>query len=130
MANLKLSASYREGGKGIEMGLSLYSFDENGLKVIYAPALDLYGYGSTEQEARNSFAVSLDEFIKYAINKGTLESELSRLGWNVGKAKKKIANLEAPDLNVLLRDNETFSDIYHNKTFQQESKKIALPELV
>ena len=35
-----------------------------GLTVIYSPALDLSGYGSSEDEAKGSFEIALEEFIK------------------------------------------------------------------
>lgn len=131
MAKLNLSASYHRnfGGKNIEVNVSLYSYEEEGLHIVYSPAFDLYGYGRSTEEAKESFGVVLDEFIKYTYNKGTFLDELKRLGWNVNKVKKRISKLEAPDLNVLLRDNETFNDIYNNKSPHRESKTVAIPQL-
>ncbi len=67
--------------KTVEIGLSLLAYLDEGLHVIFSPALDLFGYGNTEKEARASFDETLEEFLRYTTNKGTLQAELLRLGW-------------------------------------------------
>lgn len=101
----QVSASYEYSwGKTLEIELSLISYQEDGVDVIYSPTLDLFGYGKTVEEAKDSFEVTLQEFVRYTTNKKTLVAELQKLGWKITGRRKR--NLAAPDLNELLRDNE------------------------
>lgn len=68
-------------GEGTEVGLSVLSYRDEDLYVLFSPALDLFGYGHTDKEARQSFDETLNEFLRYTSNKGTLQAELTRLGW-------------------------------------------------
>jgi hypothetical protein len=61
----------------------LFSF--NYLHFVYAPALDVTGYGLNEKEAQNSFVISLEEFLDFTQKKGTLNSELERMGWKLNR---------------------------------------------
>ena len=46
---------------GLTVHLSLYSFIENKVTIIYCPALDISGYGLDEEEARKSFETIFSE---------------------------------------------------------------------
>lgn len=61
--------------------LGLIFFKEDNVFFVYAPNLDVYGYGLTEKEAQHSFLETFEEFLTFTKQKGTLESELLRLGW-------------------------------------------------
>lgn len=52
------------------MDLSLIPFNEGDVIIIYSPALDLSGYGYNEKEAKESFEITLEEFLNYIIEKG------------------------------------------------------------
>ncbi len=56
-------------------------FEEGDAHIAYAPALDLSGYGYTDAEATASFEIALKHFLEITTQKGTLLSELRRLGW-------------------------------------------------
>lgn len=130
MAKIKLEASFNSiRGNGFKVRLSLLSFKEADLNVIYSPTLDLFGYGHTDKEAKKSFEITLEEFLSYTLNKGTLEKELKILGWKItgGKKNKRIV---APDLEKLLRDNEQFNNIFNNKEYHKFDKTLTIPELV
>ena len=79
----------------------LYSKEKVGETLqhfFYAPALDLYGYGYTQEEAKKSFHIHLEEFIDYTIKNKTLHKELERLGWQLKKNKQP----EPPSLKEYL----------------------------
>jgi hypothetical protein len=89
MAKLNFKASVPVPGGAIETGLSLLSFKEDNVVIIYSPELDLAGSGNYLNQAKASFWETVSEFFRYTANKGTLMSELQRLGWKVGGTKKK-----------------------------------------
>lgn len=63
-------------------------WEEEGIHFVFAPALDLTGYGNSEEEAKRSFEVTLAEFLQYTNNKQTFYDELEHLGWSVNRKKK------------------------------------------
>lgn len=130
MANLSLRASFKrkDGGGGTKVELSLLSFMEEDLHVVYSPSLDMFGYGESEAEAKASFNCALEEFLRYTENKKTLENELKRLGWNVGKPKAKKRKLEAPNWDELLRDNEYLTEVVRTKPHHQINQSIQIPD--
>ena len=69
----------------IKVNLNVISFKENDVCFVYSPALDITGYGNTVDEAKDSFNITLQEFLRYTSNKNTLVNELKRLGWKVYK---------------------------------------------
>jgi len=40
----------------------------------------LSGYGANEDEANNSFEVTLGEYFRYTVNKNTLAADLKKMG--------------------------------------------------
>ena len=56
--------------------LAIFLFREDDNFIAYSLALDLSGYGKTEEDARNSFNIVLKEYFDYAINEGTLYEDL------------------------------------------------------
>ena len=46
----------------ISSELAIFLFKEDDNFIAYSPALDLFGYGKTEEEARSSFNVVLKEY--------------------------------------------------------------------
>ena len=94
--------------------------------MIYAPTLDLFGYGKTKKEAEESFEITLDEFMRYTVNKGTLIPELKRLGWEVSENKKK-PKFIAPLLSYLLTDNKQFNEIFNKGEYHKYNQQISIP---
>jgi hypothetical protein len=105
-----VTGSYRNRHNKVEFNLFLKGwFDqETGFHFLYSPALDLTGYGETFEAAKRSFEFTLDEFIKYTHTKNTIFDELEHLGWLVNRRKKRV---QAPDIEHLLEDNETFRNL-------------------
>jgi hypothetical protein len=126
MENLKLQGDFASNGARVNLGISLFQFEENGVTFIYSPGLDLTGYGKSESEAKESFEISVEEFFKYTMNKRTLDSELRRLGWEVKMAKKK-SKFKAPDLSSLISKNDYLQDILNQKQFKKYDHEVSVP---
>ncbi|HYM20378.1 MAG TPA: hypothetical protein VEW28_05160 [Candidatus Kapabacteria bacterium] len=106
MANYKVQAHFHEKGVPIETNLNLISFQEDGNHIVYSAAMDMSGYGKTEQEAIESFKLALEEFVRYTMAKNTIFKELARLGWNVSGKEKKTAH--PPSFETLQEKNPEF----------------------
>jgi hypothetical protein len=59
-------------GNTIDVKVGLFQFEEDGPTIIYSPAFDLSGYGNSVEGAKSSFAESIEEFLRYTINKKPL----------------------------------------------------------
>jgi len=83
----------------IEIRVPVIVFHDEDERMWYAhcPALDITGYGTTQKEASNSFAIVLEETIEYMIAHGTLHDELLTLGWS-----KTQERLTPPPMETLL----------------------------
>ncbi len=103
-----IRASFDRGDHRVNVELNILSFEEDGIKYVYSPALDLTGYGNSDAEAMKSFQVVLSEFIHYTENKKTIYKELERLGWTVNAKKRSV---EPPADEQLLEDNEIYRDL-------------------
>ncbi|MBN8702817.1 MAG: hypothetical protein J0M08_07115 [Bacteroidetes bacterium] len=124
MATGNVKATYINNNKRIEITLTVYSWEENGILYMYSPALDLTGYGTSKKEADQSFKITLGEFIKYTHNKKTIFEELERLGWTVNRKKKRV---NAPTKEELLQDNEVFRKLSNKKNIKHYNQPIAIP---
>lgn len=106
----------------IRARLELYLFREKDVYIMYCPALDLSGYGMSEEEAKESFNIVFSETLQYSLNKETLHSYLKKQGWNVkGKSSR---NIKAPEFKVLYDRNDEFRDIIDNKDYSKISKEL------
>jgi hypothetical protein len=76
------------GTKSIKVDVQVLLFEEDNVHYAYMPSFDLTGYGDTEEEAKKSLTIVLDEFLRYTLNKNTLFIEMQRVGWKI-KSKKK-----------------------------------------
>lgn len=97
-------------------------FEEDGVTFIYTPALDLTGYGRDEDEARASFGETLEEFLRYTINKGTLHDVLVSYGWKVGKNRKVPRSLVH-----MLTTNEYLARIFEEKQYKKAHETVHIP---
>ena len=121
--NLRHTSEYRDGHNWINVKLSLIEFEENGLHFVYSPALDLTGYGKTEEEAKESYNLAMEEFIKYTTNKETVYQELERLGWTISKKKK----VTAPSLSALLQSRSYLEEIFTERDFRKTDESVSIP---
>lgn len=109
----------------ISSELAIFLFKEDDNFIAYSPALDLSGYGKTEEEARSSFNVVLKEYFDYAINEGTLYEDLQNHGWNLRNHK-----IETPKISMLVRQNDELSNILDKKDFKKYHEPIRMPSFV
>lgn len=105
----------------ISVTLDVYLFRDGDIYIAYNPALDLSGYGVTEDDAKQSFEIVIEEYIQYATDNKTLVKDLRAHGWKVTSLKQR--KMSAPSFDHLLRSNNVFKDILENK----EYRKVAEP---
>ena len=125
MKSLNLQGDFSNEKGSITVKVAVLSFKEDQAYIIYCPALDLSGSGSTESEAKDSFAVVVSEYLNYTTHKGTLWTELIKLGWIIQKSKKKPAT--PPSMSELLENNEEFSRIFDNYPYKKFDTGVSLP---
>ena len=123
-----VSAQWVGGKNRIKCKLHLIIFNDDDNCITYCPALDLSGYGATEEDAKESFETTLSEYFRYTVNKKTLAQDLKKLGWVIRKNLKK--RPVPPTLDNLLRTNEDFSRIFNTYDFNKRSTTVSIPELV
>lgn len=107
-------------GDTLTVILDVYLFMEGDTYIAYSPALDLSGYGTTEQEARQSFSIVLDEYISHGLSHRTLLKDLRAHGWKVRSwAQRKMS---APSFDNMIQNNDLFKDILRNKEYRKISE--------
>ena len=109
----------------IKLQLPVIAFVDDNVNMLYCPALDLTGSGNNELEAKQSFEITLTEYISYTTTKGTLWQDLKKLGWTIKKSQKK--PVTPPALSHLLEKNEEFSRIFNNYPFKKYDTGVILP---
>ena len=110
-------------GSKVTAHLAVIFFEDSGSTVAYCPALDVYGYGSDEQEAKSSFETCLDEYFRYTVNKGTLKADLEGLGWKVTGSNKAVP----PKFSTLLETNCDFREIFDSRDFRKVDETVDIP---
>jgi predicted RNase H-like HicB family nuclease len=124
--NSRFSGKYfnKQHNSNIEVKVDLIEYEEEGVYFVYSPAFDLVGYGNTQQEARDSWEIVLEEYFAYTLNKKTLTKDLESRGWAV---KKKARQFKTPTLSWMLQNNEQLTDIYDNHNFRKVSHPVSVP---
>lgn len=123
MAKTQFKGTFNQGQYLITIGLSLYIWEEEGITFVYSPALDITGYGVSEEEAKESFKITMGEFVSYTHNKKTIFDELESLGWTVNRKKKRV---NAPDLEELRTDNGAFRNLLKKSNIRSENQNVEL----
>lgn len=123
-----MSGQWVSGKNRIKCNLPLIIFEEEDSVITYCPALDISGYGATEEEAKKSFEVTLTEYFKYTVNKKTLAEDLKKNGWIIKKNLRK--EPVPPTMEQMLQNNDDFSRIFNTYDFQKRNTTIDIPELV
>jgi hypothetical protein len=107
------------------VNLNMVEFVQDTVHILYAPAIEIYGYGKTNEEARASFITCMEEFLTYTNAKGTFIPELKRLGWKIkGRSQK---TFRIPDFSDLLKNNKRLIDILNTKEVRTYHEEIPLP---
>ncbi len=123
MDKLQFRGSFEADRYRIEVALLILSWVEEDVFYTYSPTLDLTGYGKSEMDAKDSFKITLNEFIRYANNKGTLFDELEHLGWAVNRKKRKVY---APEISQLREDNEEYRRLEGKEGVKSETSALEL----
>lgn len=105
-------------GTGINVSLSIFFYQEDGIHYAYCAALDILGYGNSEEEAKQSFEIMLDETLKYTISNGILTALLESLGWQ---------KRQPPKTSALIARSRELADIVDNKAYKTILENITLP---
>lgn len=109
----------------VKVNLPLIRFEEDGYHIAYCPALDVSGYGNSAEEALESFKISLEEFFRYLTNKKTFEREMQRMGWTISHNRQR--EMIPPPMSKLLEENDNFSRIFNDHSFNKENYTVDLP---
>ncbi len=120
------SATLKAKNYTVKTKLDLLSFIEDGINIVYAPALDIYGYGESERQAQESFGVCFEEYIRYTMNKHTFEADLNSKGWKISSKGKNIS-LTSPDIFSYIHNNEQLKDIWQNREFRKYNQEYSIP---
>lgn len=107
----------------VTVKLTVILFKEDNVYHAYCPALELYGYGDTEEEAKESFSIVISEYLDYTIKENTLETDLKRLGWI--QKNKHSPKLTPPDIVESIKKDKNLQRIIR-KPITTYNKKIAL----
>lgn len=119
-----LSGEKNIGRKNVKINVQVIFFNEDNNHFAYIPSFDLTGYGTTDKAAMDSLAVTLDEFLRYTINKNTLFIELKRLGWKIRSKKKPMV---APQMSDLINTSEQLREIVNYKNYTTSEFPVNVP---
>jgi len=128
MSDLRFKGNFNVENKLFSVRLSLIEFEEDDAVIVYSPALDLYGYGNSGDEARSSFHIALEEFLRYTHNKGTFREVLEGLGWAI-KGGKKHPQFKPPLNSTLVAKNQSYNEIINSKDYKSYHEDVQLPVL-
>lgn len=109
----------------VTVNVPVILFREDNTQIVYCPALDLSGSGNTIVEAQESFTTVVAEYINYTTNKGTLWTDLKKLGWVIKKGKQKPAT--PPPMSALLESNDEFSRVFDSLPYKKFDTGVNLP---
>ena len=123
MSNLHIRANLGINHNKYHIGLSLVEFTEDNIIIIYSPALDLSGYGNSEEEAKKSFSEAMDEFFKYTTNKKTLDTVLKGLGWSIEGSKSK-PQFNPPKDSDMVTSNSLYNEIVNQKNYKVSRQEV------
>lgn len=112
-------------GGVISASMELYSFVEDGVRIVYCPSLDLSAAGNTLTEAQREFEQIFKMHIEDCIENGTLREDLLAHGW-----KQKQSVLNAPKATSVLSRNPMLRDIVNNRNYRKDTRSIVLPRSV
>jgi hypothetical protein len=110
----------------VEVDLNLISFIEEELYYVYSPEMDLYGYGQTDVQARESFDFILRETLQKLTKEGVLFDELKKLGWFI-KQSRKTVELVVPLFSDLVNVNSELKEIVDTKIYTRYLYAVNIP---
>jgi hypothetical protein len=123
-----LTGTWKGVSNSVSCKIPLIIFQDDNAFIVYCPALDLSGYGNTEEEANNSFRITLSEYFRYTVNKKTLATDLEKHGWKLKSSLRKSAI--PPTIGQLLESNEDFNRIFNTYDFKKTDTTVEIPSIV
>jgi predicted RNase H-like HicB family nuclease len=120
MEKKSFSAELTNKKSTIKVNLPIISFEDEGVFFVYCPALDVTGYGYTEDEAHTSFAQVLKMHINYTMSKRTFVDDLKEHGWTI-KNKK---TFKPPLLSESITGNDDLRNIVDSKNYKVYSEEV------
>lgn len=115
--------TFEDSGNVIKGSLSVYLFvDDEGTHIAYSPALDLAGYGDTNEEAKESFSVVLEEYLKYTTEKNTIWADLKKYGW-----KHSAERIQEPNFSYLLKHNNSYFELLNRPKYVKYGHDLEIP---
>lgn len=106
-------------GADVQAQLSVFVYQDNdypgGVYIAYCPELDLAGCDDTEEGARKSFEIVMNDYFEDTIAKGTLEKDLLVHGW-----RKKNGKMANPTYPALFRKGK-LNDVFGRSEFKKFS---------
>jgi hypothetical protein len=126
MAKINFSAKLKNSKTIVDIQLTLLSFVEDDLYYVFSPELDIYGYGQSKSQARDSFTTTFKETMSYMVNKNTLSKELKSLGWTVKKNKKGVLYIP-PLFSHIIEENDEVKNIVNTKAYTKYNHAVQLP---
>lgn len=120
-----VTGNFKDGGNSAEFqNVPIFVLEEDDNFIYYSPVFDLSGYGKTEEEAKESFNIAVDEFFKYTMRKKTIDSELKKLGWT--KTRRNV-RYQPPVMSDMVKKHPYLSEIMNEHDFKKSSIPIAIP---
>ncbi len=95
-----------DGTTGVEMNLLVLLYQEDGIFFVYAPELDLTGYGESKEAAMESFDTVLEGYLQYTFENNTLHEDLLAHGWTADAAGT--SPIKPPSFNEMVNRNKEF----------------------
>lgn len=105
-------------GATVKVKVSVFFYKEDDIHYAYCPALDILGYGNTDEEAKHSFEVMIDEILKDAIKEGTIFALLESCGWKAAVP---------PKTSEMIPRVKELADIVDNRAYKSVSTEIIIP---
>lgn len=132
MAKYIFEGDYKNKSGNVKVNLLLIHFeDENSIHFIYAPHLDLTGYGNNLKEAKQSFKIVFEDFIDYTLENKTINNVLMNLGWDLkNNPQKKKKRVIAPSFMSLALENKYISELFDNYPINTYHQEVGIPAFV
>ena len=108
----------------VKTQLDIYTYRENGMCIMYSPALDVAGYGATVDAAKQSFEITLSEYLRFTLDNSTLADDLKAHGWKSLDGHE--ADYTSPDMVTLLRRNKQLRSLVQGD-YRKSSRRLSVP---
>ena len=120
--------NFKNAHASVKAHIVLISFTEGENCIIYAPQLEVTGYGKSQQDAMESFNYALSSFLDYTVKKKTLHEELVALGWELKKGTvKNPKKINAPSWRNLIRKNNDLEELLSTHNISTQQREVSIP---